>query len=75
MPAIASKNSEDIIGEHTVDNYEEACKASEMWVTIPEGEDIGFLSATEEEKMLTWMGALENNLDVLNMGDSESGNH
>ena len=36
MPAIASKNSEAIIGEHTVDNYEEACKASEMWVTIPD---------------------------------------
>ncbi|WP_246165085.1 PhoH family protein [Pigmentiphaga aceris] len=40
-------------------------------VTVPVGEDIGFLPGTEEEKMLPWMGALEDNLDVLNMGDSE----
>ena len=43
-------------------------------VTVPVGEDIGFLPGTEEEKMLPWMGALEDNLDVLNMGDSEGGN-
>jgi len=43
-------------------------------VTVPVGEDIGFLPGTEEEKMLPWMGALEDNLDVLNMGDAESGN-
>ena len=42
-------------------------------VTVPVGEDIGFLPGTEEEKMLPWMGALEDNLDVLNMGDSEHG--
>ena len=42
-------------------------------VTVPVGEDIGFLPGTEEEKMLPWMGALEDNLDVLNMGDSENG--
>ena len=42
-------------------------------VTVPVGEDIGFLPGTEEEKMLPWMGALEDNLDVLNMGDTESG--
>ncbi|MBN9478460.1 MAG: phosphate starvation-inducible protein PhoH [Bordetella sp. SCN 67-23] len=42
-------------------------------VTVPVGEDIGFLPGTEEEKMLPWMGALEDNLDVLNMGDGESG--
>ena len=42
-------------------------------VTVPVGEDIGFLPGTEEEKMLPWMGALEDNLDVLNMGDSEPG--
>ena len=41
-------------------------------VTVPVGEDIGFLPGTEEEKMLPWMGALEDNLDVLNMGDGES---
>jgi len=35
-------------------------------VTIPVGEDIGFLPGTEEEKMNPWMGALEDNLDVLN---------
>ena len=40
-------------------------------VTVPVGEDIGFLPGTEEEKMLPWMGALEDNLDVLNMGDAE----
>jgi len=43
-------------------------------VTVPVGEDIGFLPGTEEEKMLPWMGALEDNLDVLNMGDAEGGN-
>jgi PhoH-like ATPase len=41
-------------------------------VTVPVGEDIGFLPGTEEEKMAPWMGALEDNLDVLN-GNSESG--
>ncbi|WP_144634809.1 PhoH family protein [Bordetella genomosp. 13] len=40
-------------------------------VTVPVGEDIGFLPGTEEEKMMPWMGALEDNLDVLNMGDGE----
>lgn len=44
-------------------------------VTVPVGEDIGFLPGSEEEKMLPWMGALEDNLDVLNMGESDSGNH
>jgi PhoH-like ATPase len=34
-------------------------------VTVPLGEDIGFLPGTEEEKMNPWMGALEDNLDVL----------
>ena len=38
-------------------------------VTIPVGEDIGFLPGTEEEKMNPWMGALEDNLDVLNPSD------
>jgi len=42
-------------------------------VTVPVGEDIGFLPGTEEEKMAPWMGALEDNLDVLNQTDSESG--
>jgi PhoH-like ATPase len=35
-------------------------------VTIPVGEDIGFLPGTEEEKMTPWMGALLDNLEVLN---------
>ncbi|MFN6961634.1 MAG: PhoH family protein, partial [Rhodocyclaceae bacterium] len=35
-------------------------------VTVPVGEDIGFLPGSEEEKMTPWMGALEDNLDVLN---------
>ncbi|MCC6472853.1 MAG: PhoH family protein [Burkholderiales bacterium] len=42
-------------------------------VTVPVGEDIGFLPGTEEEKMTPWMGALEDNLDVLNRTDQEGG--
>ncbi|MBI1395003.1 MAG: AAA family ATPase [Betaproteobacteria bacterium] len=42
-------------------------------VTVPVGEDIGFLPGTEEEKMNPWMGALEDNLDVLNQTDDEAG--
>lgn len=38
-------------------------------VTIPVGEDIGFLPGTEEEKMTPWMGALMDNLEVLNQSD------
>lgn len=41
-------------------------------VTIPVGEDIGFLPGTEEDKMGPWMGALEDNLDVLNQAELES---
>ena len=42
-------------------------------VTVPVGEDIGFLPGTEEEKMNPWMGALEDNLDVLNKTDDDAG--
>ena len=42
-------------------------------VTVPVGEDIGFLPGTEEEKMAPWMGALEDNLDVLNKTDEDAG--
>ena len=42
-------------------------------VTVPVGEDIGFLPGTEEEKMNPWMGALEDNLDVLNKTDDTAG--
>ena len=42
-------------------------------VTVPVGEDIGFLPGTEEEKMTPWMGALEDNLDVLNGATNEGG--
>ncbi len=42
-------------------------------VTVPVGEDIGFLPGTEEEKMTPWMGALEDNLDVLNKNEDEGG--
>jgi PhoH-like ATPase len=42
-------------------------------VTVPLGEDIGFLPGTEEEKMQPWMGALEDNLDVLNASDESGG--
>ncbi|MDP3705811.1 MAG: PhoH family protein [Legionellaceae bacterium] len=41
-------------------------------VTIPVGEDIGFLPGTEEEKMTPWMGALMDNLEVLH-GTQEGG--
>ncbi|MBU3616861.1 PhoH family protein [Polynucleobacter sp. JS-Polo-80-F4] len=33
--------------------------------TVPVGEDIGFLPGTEEEKMQPWMGAFDDNLEVL----------
>jgi PhoH-like ATPase len=42
-------------------------------VTVPVGEDIGFLPGTEEEKMTPWMGALEDNLDVLQKTDDSAG--
>jgi PhoH-like ATPase len=42
-------------------------------VTIPLGEDIGFLPGTEEEKMEPWMGALTDNLEVLTQS-AEGGN-
>jgi PhoH-like ATPase len=42
-------------------------------VTIPLGEDIGFLPGTEEEKMEPWMGALMDNLEVLTKSQ-EGGN-
>jgi len=42
-------------------------------VTVPVGEDIGFLPGTEEEKMSPWMGAFDDNLEVLMKGDSDAG--
>jgi PhoH-like ATPase len=42
-------------------------------VTVPVGEDIGFLPGTEEEKMGPWMGALDDNLEVLARGDGSAG--
>jgi PhoH-like ATPase len=42
-------------------------------VTVPVGEDIGFLPGNEEEKMGPWMGALDDNLEVLARGDSAAG--
>lgn len=41
--------------------------------TVPVGEDIGFLPGTEEEKMAPWMGAFEDNLEVLNKPDPSGG--
>ncbi len=40
--------------------------------TVPVGDDIGFLPGTEEEKMLPWMGALEDNLEVLHLGSGNT---
>ncbi|QNA89871.1 PhoH family protein [Massilia sp. Dwa41.01b] len=42
-------------------------------VTVPVGEDIGFLPGTEEEKMSPWMGAFDDNLEVLNKSDTDAG--
>lgn len=42
--------------------------------TVPVGDDIGFLPGTEEEKMQPWMGALEDNLEVLHLGTGKSNN-
>ncbi|MDR3323355.1 MAG: PhoH family protein [Zoogloeaceae bacterium] len=42
-------------------------------VTVPVGEDIGFLPGSEEEKMAPWMGALEDNLEVLTHSDDTAG--
>jgi PhoH-like ATPase len=42
-------------------------------VTVPVGEDIGFLPGTEEEKMSPWMGAFDDNLEVLMKGDGDAG--
>ena len=41
-------------------------------VTVPVGEDIGFLPGSEEEKMAPWMGALEDNLEVLTHTDESN---
>lgn len=41
--------------------------------TVSVGEDIGFLPGTEEEKMGPWMGALDDNLEVLGKTDSSAG--
>lgn len=42
-------------------------------VTVPVGEDIGFLPGTEEEKMTPWMGALMDNLEVLTSTGGDGG--
>ncbi|TFZ00506.1 PhoH family protein [Ramlibacter henchirensis] len=41
--------------------------------TVSVGEDIGFLPGTEEEKMGPWMGALDDNLEVLAKTDTGAG--
>jgi len=41
--------------------------------TVSVGEDIGFLPGTEEEKMGPWMGALDDNLEVLSKTDTGAG--
>ena len=41
--------------------------------TVSVGEDIGFLPGTEEEKMGPWMGALDDNLEVLGKTDGGTG--
>jgi PhoH-like ATPase len=41
--------------------------------TVSMGEDIGFLPGTEEDKMGPWMGALDDNLEVLAKGDAAGG--
>ena len=41
--------------------------------TVSVGEDIGFLPGTEEEKMGPWMGALDDNLEVLTKTETSAG--
>jgi PhoH-like ATPase len=41
--------------------------------TVSVGEDIGFLPGTEEEKMGPWMGAMDDNLEVLAKTETNSG--
>ena len=41
--------------------------------TVSGGEDIGFLPGTEEEKMGPWMGALDDNLEVLAKTENSAG--
>ena len=41
--------------------------------TVSVGEDIGLLPGTEEEKMGPWMGALDDNLEVLGKTDTSAG--
>ena len=41
--------------------------------TVSVGEDIGFLPGTEEENMGPWMGALDDNLEVLGKTDTSAG--
>jgi PhoH-like ATPase len=41
--------------------------------TVSVGEDIGFLPGNEEEKMGPWMGALDDNLEVLGKTDTGAG--
>ena len=41
-------------------------------ITIPVGEEIGFLPGTEEEKMNPWMGALQDNLDFLGANGTQT---
>jgi PhoH-like ATPase len=41
--------------------------------TVSVGDDIGFLPGTEEEKMGPWMGALDDNLEVLAKTETSAG--
>lgn len=43
-------------------------------ITIPVGEDIGFLPGNEEEKIAPWMGAFEDNIEVLCRAQKEGAN-
>lgn len=42
-------------------------------ITVPIGEEIGFLPGNEGEKMGPWMGAFDDNLEVLNTTPTEGG--
>lgn len=41
--------------------------------TPPMAEDIGFLPGTEEEKMMPWLAAFEDNLEILHGADESAG--
>lgn len=55
--------------EQTIGNNSRYSEIIVTRATVPIGDEIGFLPGTEEEKMSPWMGAIEDNLDVLHKNE------